>query len=244
MGARDLAVRHCREQRILRQDQFLRPGGVYLGFYQLAAHTAEDNLILLFRRLLQLPSASRFFPDLLLKTVSGKPRVHVRRGSQVVNLETRDGRGELPQFMAYLNPDDQQIDEAELQASARLLDWTQLDETAREAQVDTAVDIAAKKLKWTVQRVWDLAAPLPSRLAIWISDIRHQGRGQTETVSVLDYLRQALKSAQPETQLKRAPGTSRARIDAVEKGLADLRGDGFLDDYVYLNGEFVPTPMA
>jgi hypothetical protein len=209
------------------------------GFYQLAAHTPDDNLILLFRRLLQLPSASRFFPDLLLKTVGGKPRVHVQRGDEVVNLETKNDNDELGRFMAYLNSDDQEVDDAELRASARLLDWTQLEEAARQAQVDIGIEIATKKLKATIQRVWNPATPLAPRLAIWISDIRHQGRGQTRTKRVFDFLREALQSAQPETELKRAPGTTRARVSAVERGLADLADDGFLDNHVYLDGDFV-----
>lgn len=36
------------------------------GFYQLAAHTPNDNLILLFRRLVNLDLAKQYFPELTL----------------------------------------------------------------------------------------------------------------------------------------------------------------------------------
>ena len=37
------------------------------GFYQLAAHTPDANLILLFRALVELPQAKSYFPDLFLE---------------------------------------------------------------------------------------------------------------------------------------------------------------------------------
>jgi Uncharacterized protein conserved in bacteria (DUF2272)/Bacterial SH3 domain len=211
------------------------------GFYQLAAHTPDENLILLFRRLLQLPSASRFFPDLVLKTVGGKSLVHLRRGNEFVNLEVKNANDDLGRFMRYLNSDDQRIDEAELRASTRLLDWTQLEESARDTQVDTGIEIAAKKLKAAVTRSWDPAKPLSPRLAIWISDIRHQGRG---TRRVFEFIRAALQSDDPEAQLRRVPGTVASRVSAVNKGLEDLDNDGFLDQYVYVNGEFIQRAEA
>lgn len=54
------------------------------GFYQLAAQTPADNLILLFRELLTLKSAGAYFPDLTLK--NGK--VHrVDESGSLVSLE-------------------------------------------------------------------------------------------------------------------------------------------------------------
>ncbi|MFL9829215.1 hypothetical protein, partial [Rhodoplanes sp. SY1] len=124
-------------------------------------------------------------------------------------------------------------------ASARLLDWTQLDPAARRAQVDTAVAIAAGKLERTIGKTWEPATPLPAAVAIWISDIRHQGRGGTKEKPVMEFIREALNSGDPEARLKQAPGTADSRIGAVTRGLADLKQAGFLDATVYVGGRFV-----
>ncbi len=208
------------------------------GFYQLAAHTPNENLILLFRSLLRLASAPRFFPDLSLKQVGGEQRVHVQRGVEWANLESENGQGELGEFMAYLNSDDQRVDDSETRASARLLDWMQLEHDARQTQVDASIQISRAKLKRTVEKTWQSGKPLTPRLAIWVNDIRHQGRGGTKAKTAIDYIRDALTTDDPETALRDAPGTSRSRLASVEKGLDDLKDDGFLSAHTYLDGDF------
>jgi hypothetical protein len=86
------------------------------GFYQLAAHTPDDNLILLFRELLKLQNAATYFPDLTLQS----NRVHRIAGGQSHSLETVTSvhrpNGKLEKqilgFMAYLNPDTTNVTKA------------------------------------------------------------------------------------------------------------------------------------
>ncbi len=66
------------------------------GFYQLAAHTANDNLILLFRSLLALPEATDYFPELAIE--HGRlHRLDEDGGLTDLEVETPTGPGEPPQ---------------------------------------------------------------------------------------------------------------------------------------------------
>jgi hypothetical protein len=48
------------------------------GFFQLAAHTQNDNLVLLFRRLLQLPEAGDYFPSKRRRSGSCRTSTRIR----------------------------------------------------------------------------------------------------------------------------------------------------------------------
>ena len=149
------------------------------GFYQLAAHTPGDNLILLFRELLTLPKAKDYFPDLTLE--SGK--VHRIEGSKrkslevVTNVHRPNGKFEdqIVGFMTYLNPDTGNAGEIEAANAARLMHWLMNDPLAVAASVRVAAAIMRGKVKRHAT-AFKLAGRDP-RLAIWVSDIRHQGRG-------------------------------------------------------------------
>jgi hypothetical protein len=149
------------------------------GFYQLAAHTPGDNLILLFRRLAALPKAKDYFPDLLLK--NGK--LHRQLPGSQVSLETvtsvqrPNGKVEdqLVAFMTYLNPDTLNVGEIEARHTARLMHWLLNDPEAVKASVGAALDIVRRKAK-AIATTYALRGK-PAELAIWVSDITHQGRG-------------------------------------------------------------------
>lgn len=155
------------------------------GFCQLAAHTPNDNLILLFRELLKLPKAADYFPDLVLK--AGK--VHRRDGSVLTSLEVvtnvlrPNGRFEdqIVGFMSYLNPDTINVGEIEALNGARLMHWLLIDPEAVAASVRVALAILRRKVK-AQARAFNLAGKDP-RLAIWVSDIRHQGRGTSDQIT-------------------------------------------------------------
>jgi hypothetical protein len=154
------------------------------GFYQLAAHTPDDNLILLFRRLLTLPRAVDYFPDLQLK--SG--RVACKVDGKLESLETvttvhrPNGKKEkqIVGFMTYLNPDTSTVGEVEAKNSAKLMHWLLNDADAVKASVEVAMDIMRKKAK-TIASDYKLRGKQPE-LAIWASDITHQGRGSAEEI--------------------------------------------------------------
>jgi hypothetical protein len=154
------------------------------GFYQLAAHTPDDNLVLLFRRLLALPAALDYFPDLQLK--NGKVHLKVENGTRNLEVETTvtlsDGKREeqIVGFKTYLNPDGADVGNVEAVNAAKLMDWLLQDRAALRVAEDTAFDIMKTKLKnWANN--YGLSGKDP-RLAIWVSDIHHQGRGSADEV--------------------------------------------------------------
>jgi hypothetical protein len=114
-------------------------------FLQLAAHT-EDDMIPLFRRLLaELPlETKKWFPELGL--IAGK--VCYVSGDRYKSLEEphapTDGI-EMPNwargdFMQFFNPNRKAIDQEELHASARWVEWTRQSAAARKAQVAEAIE--------------------------------------------------------------------------------------------------------
>lgn len=95
------------------------------GFYQLAAHTPRDNLILLFKRLARLEAFKSYFPELDVR--DGK-LVRVDPNGSATNLEQElqasNGEMQIMLFMNYLNPARKAIDPQEALQAARLIHWT------------------------------------------------------------------------------------------------------------------------
>ncbi len=158
------------------------------GFYQFAAHTPKDNLILLFRSLLALPEAKRYFPDLTLR--EGKVVRITANG--FVDLEgpreRSDGmsrRGEQGRFMDYLNTDMKDIDEAERRAGARLIHWATHSPGHRRAQVLTSIEHAKRKLQTAHRKLQaDHNSGLDGQsmaVCAMAGDVLHQGRGGEDT---------------------------------------------------------------
>lgn len=155
------------------------------GFYQLAAHTPNDNLILLFRELLTLDKAKDYFPDLSL--VGG--RVHRTDAGATYSLESEtqvhrpNGKVEtqIVGFMSYLNPDTTTAGEAEALTAAKLMHWLLNDPTAVEASVKVAFGIMRRKVRAAAQ-AHGLKGKDP-RLGIWVSDIIHQSRGTSAQIT-------------------------------------------------------------
>ncbi len=149
------------------------------GFYQLAAHTPDANLILLFRALVKLPGAQRYFPDLFLKG----GRVHRMDKGKTYSLETvtkvhrPNGKKEnqIVAFMTYLNPDTKKANAREAYNAGKLMHWLVHDEQALRTSEQVAFRIMHSKLRRQA-KAYGLKGKDP-RLAIWVSDIRHQGRG-------------------------------------------------------------------
>jgi peptidoglycan hydrolase-like protein with peptidoglycan-binding domain len=190
-----------------------------IGFSQLAAHTPDENLIILFRRLLERDDAKRYFPDLLL--VNGK--VHQR----ISSTETKDLEkvtdGELRRFMSYLNPDLSQVDNAEVVAGARLITGMIEKPEHRDLQVALTIEIAKKK----AARAADNGVPIKGRklrYAMWVFDCLHQGRAK------YTQLKAAVLSSSPEAELmKFGWPTHKERINAVKASMDKLVSDGTLD---------------
>jgi hypothetical protein len=118
------------------------------GFYQLAAHTAKDNLILLMRELLTLDSAAAYFPDLLLKN----GRVHQVTPAGEVDLEHEESvdvgswtEVQIPRFMKYLNPSSTKINNQEVLTAAKFVHWTVNDSRVIEKTIKVSFGILRRK---------------------------------------------------------------------------------------------------
>lgn len=195
------------------------------GAPQLAAHTPEANFVLYLRALLGLPDADKHFPELSLKAnADGRRTVHLANGHGPVDLEevvmvTRpNGRREpqLAKLMAYLNGSPTEIDAGELSAAARLMNWLRTDGKAKELQIGVFIDGARSLLKTAKARVAGFDGN-DWRVALWIMDIRHQGRASYAELSA------AMASPSPEKALRRLGlGRFKERIRTVEAAVERL----------------------
>ena len=153
------------------------------GFYQLAAHTPRDNLILFFRGALLDEQFQKLFPDLELR--AGRV-FHIGKDGTATDLEEQvyDAKRKeytLKHFMSYLNPGRTTVDHEEVLNAAKLVWWAnECDECAR-LQVATANEILRKKFAERYVEWYELDGELDIVCAI-IADIHHQGRGTKKQV--------------------------------------------------------------
>ncbi len=204
------------------------------GAPQLAAHTPEVNFVAYLRALLQLPDAHRHFPELSLRAdANGKPTVHRSQGAsfedleRVIDVVRPNGKKEkqLARLMAYLNPSPTALDDAELSASARLMNWLRVDPAAKRLQIRVFVDQAASKLERAKSKVARFDGT-DWRLALWVMDILHQGRGSFAEMAA------ALSSADPEAALKRIGWSKyRSRIETVDAQARRLAERGVMNGF-------------
>jgi hypothetical protein len=200
------------------------------GFYQLAAHTPNDNLILLFRELLKLPSATEYFPDLMVK--NGKVHriegTHSKSLEVVTNVHRPNGKFEdqIVGFMSYLNPDTTNAGEAEAVNAARLMHWLIHDPKAVAASVGVALSILRRKVKRQAA-AYHLIGRDP-RLAIWVSDISHQSRGDSKSIKA------ALAEPTLEKQLAALAMIGKLdfpeRIKSIKASLKTIADEGIFND--------------
>lgn len=201
------------------------------GCYQFAGHTPGENLILLFRKLLQLPDAGVYFPDLRLVDTTGGEKCVQRldadgtlQNLELVSLVTRPNgtqERQLLDFMRYLNSSPVAVDPAEKLAVARLLLWCGENKQARAAQIELAGEIAARKLAAAVKKVPELAGK-PWPVACMVSDILHQGRGRYTQIA------EALQAASPLDALSGIGTAYIERIRTVRNEIAGLEKTGVL----------------
>jgi len=148
------------------------------GFYQMAAHTPDSNFVVLLRRLLELESASYYFPD--LRVDNGRIVRVADQGREA--LETSESTEAL---MDYLNPSSSEVEEIEVIQSAKFIHWTTNDPACLRVQVS----VAAQKLKNGMQSYaqrYGLNGMLDS-ICLMVADIRHQGRAKSsQIIAALD----------------------------------------------------------
>jgi hypothetical protein len=196
------------------------------GATQLAAHTPDENLILLFRKLLALPSAPDWFPELSL--AAGKVTLTLAGGGtrdlEKAELFTRPNgvrETQLRNFMNWLNPDPVKIDSAEVSAGARLMAWTKAEPAARNAQIELLVE-RSKKLVAEAKSKLSRFDGRDWRIAIWVVDIRYQSRGSYSALAA------ALSRPDPLGALYQIGGSYADRRNTVRKEIAALEASGVL----------------
>lgn len=206
------------------------------GFYQLAAHTPQDNLILMFHRLAELPDFKGYFPELELR---GGRLFRVDSDGGATDLEQEftasNGERQIMLFMNYLNPQRVPIDRQEVLQAARLIHWTQHDPAARLAQVRTAADILQRKMSARYARKLPLDGKSDIVCAI-VADIFHQGRSTFAAVKPL------LSSADPvEALLKVNDAAWSGRNNRLRAAIKVAKDDGRLGQkhYSAATNEFV-----
>ena len=214
------------------------------GFFQLAAHTPDDNLILLFRRAaVENPAFQALFPD--LKLVDGV--LHRDLGTHTISLEKKYPRPSNPNemnlkdFMTYLNAEGASIDDTELSASARLVHLANSDEAFNKLQVSVAAQITMGKLR-NQYSVWYNLNGISDLICTAIADIHHQGRGKKVEV------RNALSSASTvqgkvKALCKVGEDIDPGRCATLKQALAKAEADGHLGISVFdkASGLFRPN---
>ena len=144
--------------------------GFTFGFFQHAAHTPNDNFILLLRQLLALPLAVVYFPELTLH----QGTVHRLTDQGLLPLETDESTAAL---MQYLNSSHDVVDEREVIHAAKFVHWSLNDPAHRDLQVAFTIAQQKKKLAQYAQR-YRLDGVVDA-VCLVVADIRHQGRAKS-----------------------------------------------------------------
>ncbi|PSW10343.1 hypothetical protein C9J01_19235 [Photobacterium rosenbergii] len=198
------------------------------GFYQLAAHTANDNLILLFRALAKLPRCSEYFPELVIHN-GHLHRADENGGMTDLEVESQTGPGgrrQLQRFMDYLNAKRREHDMQEVLQSARIIHWTNEHPELCALQVEVAFDILQSKMEKRYARWYDLDGQ-PDIICALIADIHHQGRATKNKVKA------ALRSANPKEALITINSTYAGRIADLRTKLQEMEDNGQLGHKTY-----------
>jgi hypothetical protein len=205
------------------------------GAPQLAAHTPKKNFVLYLRALLQLANADMHFPDLSLRAnAAGERTIHLKRGSafkdleEVVRVKRPNGvmEDQLARLMAYLNSSPTEVDGAEQIGAARLMNWLRCDPAARGAQIQVFIDSVKTNLQRAKQKLPAFTGQ-DWRIALWIMDILHQGRGTFREMNA------ALKKPKPLTALADIGASRyRSRVKEIASGIQKLETSGKLNGFV------------
>lgn len=208
------------------------------GFFQLAAHTPKDNLILFLRRATESVDFQTYFPDLQMKN----GRLHRVAGSATTDLEAEvynpnQEEYELERLMRYLNPNEKLLDEAEIIHAAKLVALCDRSQEFCDLQVHTAIKITTGKFRDRYQHWYNLAG-VSDTICTAIADIHHQGRAKRAQVKT------ALQSSKPVNALtKLGEDKYPERCKTLRATLKALEADGKLGKQKYepAHGVFVPA---
>jgi len=198
------------------------------GFYQLAAHTPKDNLILLFRESMKLARAKDYFPELTLRD----GELHrIDQDGSYTNLETivntgRKGNGQLQLFMDYMNPKRKTIEKQEVLQAARLIHWMTNDSGFRDLYVRVSNSILQRKMSNRYNQWYNLHGHSDVICAL-VADIHHHGRAKKSMV------RSALNSSNPKERLITINPDYGGRNQSLRAIVNSLESDGALGRKTY-----------
>ncbi|MBB4844723.1 hypothetical protein HNP55_003267 [Paucibacter oligotrophus] len=184
-------------------------------FLQFAAHVPDGDFVLYFRKLLSLPLAAEYFPDLQL--IEGRICRQAGDGSSVP-LETSSSTAGL---LDYLNPTRNEVEDTEVIQSAKFIHWVQNDPLHRDVQVAVGIDnFKSKMVGYAAQ--YKLNGAEDTVCAV-IADIRHQGRAKSVDILM------ALSSSSPlASLLKLGEPKYHERLLTLRREIDKLRADGTL----------------
>ncbi|SAL85989.1 hypothetical protein AWB68_07870 [Caballeronia choica] len=188
-------------------------------FLQFAAHVPDGDFVIYLRRLLALPLAAEYFPD--LKLVNG--RVHRVRDGVEAALESATTTEPL---LDYFNPTLKEIEDTEVIQAARLIHWVQNDVAHRELQIEVGIKIFKNAMFHYAKRY--ALDGTKDVVCLIIADIRHQGRARDPEII------HALSESDPiSALLKIGDSQYPDRIKVLVKEIHDLREDGTLGKRIY-----------
>jgi hypothetical protein len=202
------------------------------GHMQLGAHTPNDNFVKFFREILGEPSALEYFPDLAVHD----GLICCRNEDDWSPLESAADTANL---MAYFNATPYDVDAAEVQRAARMVDWVIRHPAVRDAQVAFSVREQRRKLQAHARKV-----PLDGvtdKLCLVVLDILHQGRGSYATIT------RALQADDPfDALLSIGASQFGERIATLRAGIKNLEAAGHVGWNVFDRavGDFGPPSGA
>jgi hypothetical protein len=145
-------------------------------FMQYAAHVPNGDFVNFFRKLLQLPNASEYFPKLVLSN----NRIFYKSTTGI--LSPLENESSSQALMDYLNPTLNDIENQELICASRFVHWATNDANHRETQVATAIDMYKENMKSYHKRYG--LNNVPANVCQMICDIRHQGRAKSDRIAL------------------------------------------------------------
>ena len=144
-------------------------------FMQYAAHVANGDFVVFFKKLLALPNGVDYFPKLVLQN----GRIFYRNSNGTLHQLESDNSSE--NLMNYLNPTLNEVENQEQICSARMVHWAMNDPNNRRIQVETAIgnfknNMIDHGIRFNLDGV-------PAKVCQMICDIRHQGRGMNNRIA-------------------------------------------------------------
>ena len=156
--------------------------------------------------------------------MQGATFVDLERETEVVRPNGRK-ETQIVEFMRYLNSSPTEVDENELNAAARLMLWLKLDTRARQFQIDVFVATMKSKLAYVKNKVPAFTGA-DWEEALWIMDIRHQGRGSIQEIAA------ALAKPDRIGALRQIGAAKyKSRVDTVAAAVVTLKSSGVLDGF-------------